>query len=166
MIILQTEQRESPDGSLPLENQRHEAFARERARGLSLAQAWLKAAPEGPELSPETCKANGWRCQSRPEVSARIKGLAQERAERIAEGRKSLARPDAMTIMGRVSDVLKATYEAAKGVGAPDSKLALIRRTWSSHVARMSKMSPRSYAQDSDDDQFSIWSRIRGCPCS
>ena len=145
----------------PLENPKWELFAQRRASGATLADAWNARSEPGEELANAQARSSGSRCEAREEVAARIAFLRSEIGEQRVSEHIQLADP--ISIMVKVSDVLKATYEAANTIGAPEGKLSKIRACWSAHVARMAKMKPMTVMEVSAEAPTLF--HLKECKC-
>ncbi|MEP6067616.1 MAG: hypothetical protein ABJ246_17385 [Paracoccaceae bacterium] len=152
------------NGSIPLSNQRHEAFCVSRASGASLEDAWRQSSHD-PKMQGNVARSNGWRAERYPKVVARIAFLRHKIAsERPTGAGADLASKDPAMIMEAVSDVLQATYEAAQRLGVPEQKLAMIRKAWSNHTARFAKIESQPVPEIAKEpNQF--WQNIRVCSC-
>ena len=153
------------EGSKPLSNQRHEQFAFARSRGDTLCDAWRSTAAGVLNMTDETARSSGWRAERYPKVIERIAFLrGQLASERPTGAITDLATKDPAKIMEAVSDVLQATYEAAQRLSVPEQKLAMIRKAWSNHTARFSKIESQPLPEMAKEpSQF--WQNIRVCSC-
>lgn len=132
------------DASLPLKNQRQEAFCQARARGATLAKAWQSGVKPGGRIPDESsAKVSGHRVERKDEVRLRIAHI-----RKLLEGDYTADVPEVFTketiveLNLQISEVLEEAYETAVTIGkVSPQKLERLRSVLSAHVGRQSKLS-------------------------
>ena len=137
-----------PDPALPLKNPRWEAFAQHSAKGMTLADSYLKSTPPGKTVpsSKEGAKISGHKLSKKPAVMARVEWLRRaERkrqnriADQLADDATSYSRADVLKLFGEVSDTLHAAYVIGQHSAISPLRLEQLRRVWSDHTGRLAK---------------------------
>lgn len=136
------------DGSHPLENDRWEIFAQERARGKSQAESYAATVPFGTEWKGGNAalRVSGHRVEKRDEVKARIRFLAGEARRAMNNDLpETLTRGDIIAASLEVSEVLEAAYRACVSaeIAIPPTKLEALKSVWTAHLARQGKLEHR-----------------------
>lgn len=133
------------DASLPLKNQRQEAFCQARARGATLAKAWQAGVQPGGRIPDEnSAKVSGHRVEKNsPLVRLRIAHIRKElEGGYSADIPEVFAKETIVELNLQISEVLENAYETAVTVGmVSPQKLERLRSVLSAHVGRQSKLS-------------------------
>ena len=164
------------DPAEPLENARHERFAKLFVRHphLELRELWRMSSdgpiPDG--VSQRGLTASGSRTKRLPNVAARIRHLTAEARKIAAEGQEGdLATLTLEETMARVSDVLRRCYDRLKDEGAPENDLSRLRRTMAEHVGRFAMKLATLRKVDGPQDVVKVEStpvlfrNLKNCEC-
>ena len=137
-----------PDPSLPLKNERWESFAQYLAKGLTLADSYLKSTPPGKTVptSKEGAKISGHKLSKKEAVIQRVEWLRKTERERqnriadqLADDAESYTKADVLKLFGEVSDTLHRAYIIGKTSSVSPLRLEQIRRTWSENTGRLAR---------------------------
>lgn len=161
------------DGSQPLANTRHEAYAQGRAKGLKQADAWKATIPfgtayKGGDLS---LRVSGNRVESRPEVRARIDYLIKHGRVSAPENiPDTLTRADIVQASLEVSEVLETCYRTAVKSSCSPQQIERLKSVWAAHLARQGKLEQANEPLPTDTkiDVAEIMTRIQemgACTC-
>ena len=161
------------DGSQPLANTRHEAYAQGRAKGLKQADAWRATIPfgtayKGGDLS---LRVSGNRVESRPEVRARIGYLIKHGRVSAPENiPDTLTRADIVQASLEVSEALEACYRTAVKSSCSPQQIERLKSVWAAHLARQGKLDEvhAPLPDDAETDVAEIMKRIQSigvCTC-
>lgn len=163
------------EGSAPLQNSRHEAYAVARSAGATGADAWATTFPKDARIpSANSNKVTASRTETRKEVSARIGFLTRQR--RAAEARAAAEIPafdriDQKTLVAlslEITEVLESALDAAATSSISSTSLARLKGVLSGHLARQGKLS-EEHPEILDDGQganaIDNFNRIRFCEC-
>ena len=162
------------DGSQPLENDRWELFAQERARGKSQAESYAATVPFGVAYKGGNAalRVSGHRVEKRDEVKARIRFLAGEARRAMNDDLPAtLTRADIIAASLEVSEVLEAAYRACASaeIAIPPTKLEGLKAVWTQHLARQGRLEHRD-GEDTEEKDFPELKALvrnigRGCTC-
>lgn len=132
----------SVDGSTPLRNQRHEAFAQARVN-MSIPDAWGSSlGPDARRPNRASLKSAGWKVEKRPEVQRRIVFLRREaeKARAATAVPDVIRRADIASISLEVTDALERAFDTASRAAVPATKLEALRRVLGAHIGRQGKL--------------------------
>lgn len=161
------------DGSQPLENDRWEIFAQERARGKSQAESYAATVPFGTEWKGGNAalRVSGHRLQRHEAVKNRIKFLAGEARRAMNDDLpETLTRSDIIAASIEVSETLEAAYRACASaeIAIPPTKLEALKSVWTAHLARQGSLEHRDGddAPMKDSPEFAALLRNIGAHCT
>lgn len=151
--------------SLPLANPRHEIFAQERAKGASLADAWRAGLEDGSNMSGDSARASGWRCQAREAVAARIAYLQAHAVSARQEQPSAASLDDKSPVdwMREICAVLRHTAEAFDHL--PLQKRSKLKSVYAAHLARLNKMEGDQVPTTHSDGPNPILVSAKECTC-
>lgn len=163
------------EGSAPLKNPRHEAYATARSTGATGADAWASTFSKDTRIpSANSNKVTASRVESRPETRLRIAFLTRQR--RAAEARAAAEIPtfdriDKKTLVAlslEITAVLEAALDAAATSSISSTTLARLKTVLSSHLARQGKLSeehPEILDDGEETNAIATFNRLRFCEC-
>ena len=107
---------------------------------MTAQDAWaLSGSADAPRTNKDSLKATAWRVKNRTDVAARIGWLREERRRRAADAASGALSADGLeALMLRLSAALTRVHERAEAENAPEGALLKLRRTLTTHAARLS----------------------------